>query len=208
MFDTGQCESSKCSGKKLARLGLVSEISVKARFRGVVLTPASSTYISPSDRPVVEDHGICVVDCSWNRVDERETTAILKRTANHWARILPFLVAANTINYGRPFKLNDAEAFAAGLFITGFKEDAYKVLDSFNWGPSFFDLNEEYLNAYSNCSDSDEVKHVHEAFISSIAKHHEEKEARKQEDKGSYLDASLLPPGSSDEYDYDSDASC
>ena len=45
------------------------------------------------------------------------------------------------MNYGKPLKLTCAEAIAATLYITGFKEEARQVLDKFKWGESFIKLN-------------------------------------------------------------------
>ena len=67
---------------------------------------------------------------------------------------LPFLVAANSINYGKPHKLSTAEALAAAAWILGEQKTAENLMDSFKWGPHFLDLNRERLNAYSKATES------------------------------------------------------
>ncbi|KAL3085115.1 hypothetical protein niasHS_010184 [Heterodera schachtii] len=157
MFDFGQCDPKRCSGRKLCRVGLVSVQRLGHRFPGLLLTPAASVTISPVDQPLIMAKGLAVVDCSWNRVD---TTPMHKAKASE-LRLLPFLLAANPVNYAMPFKLSCVEAFAAALFIVGLEEAAKCVLAPFKWGPNFLALNAE-------CSSGDEIIRCQRNFMEKI----------------------------------------
>ncbi|OAG31845.1 pre-rRNA-processing protein TSR3 [Nematocida displodere] len=152
-FDMKQCFGKMCSAEKLVKANTIKGMKPSRRFSGVVLTPKGERTISPKDRESMEKFGLAVVDCSWNRVDEIDFSSL----PNRRNRLLPYLVAANTVNYGRPCKLNCAEAFAAALFICGFKEEAREVLQSFSYGEEFLRINNYLLVKYSECLTPEEV---------------------------------------------------
>jgi pre-rRNA-processing protein TSR3 len=153
MWDFSQCDPKRCTGARLARRGIFKSMPLKQPFRGLVLSPNGSESVSPADANILEDHGLSVIDCSWARLAEIPFSQM--RSGHH--RLLPFLVAANTVNYGKPSKLSCAEAAAATLYICG-KVDAAKVLlKEFGWGIEFIKLNKELLELYRTSQDAAEV---------------------------------------------------
>ena len=98
-----------------------------------------------------------------------------------WAFLVPFLIAANPVNYGRPLKLSCAEAIAATLYISGYKEEARLVMGKFKWGESFIKINYELLEGYSACANSAEVVQVQNDYIAKCEKEQEDRKETDQE---------------------------
>jgi len=161
MWDFDQCDPNRCTGRKLARLGYIREMKLGAPFRGLTLSPQADKVVSKEDRAIVDTLGISVIDCSWARLAEIPF-AKMSRGA---PRLLPYLVAANSVNYGRPFKLTCAEAVAATLYIVGHVEGAKALMAEFSWGPEFLRLNAEVLVRYEQCETSEEVKEAQEEYL-------------------------------------------
>lgn len=131
-------------------------------------SPKGTKPVSPSDRDIVLASGLAVVECSWARLEEVPWTKIKspnerlreflslcltqptystarKLTFTSSSATVPFLIATNPVNYGKPWRLvsiaapcrpqsgetdhslhsqNCVEALAAAFYITGFEKEA------------------------------------------------------------------------------------
>jgi rRNA small subunit aminocarboxypropyltransferase len=164
-YQAAQCDPKKCTALKLSRFGIIRVVS-QTKFlpkRAVVLNPFSEIAYSPADKERVQDYGLVALDCSWEHAEK-----VLTKHVRGTSRCLPFLIAGNPVNYGKPTKLSTAEAFAGALYIAGFREEASRVLSIFKWGHTFFDLNLKMLESYSEARNSTEVVAAQKSFIEAL----------------------------------------
>ena len=162
VYHAKQCDPKKCSTLKLKRHNLVRVVHRSRDIpRGaIILDPFTQKAFSPADLEQMKKRGLSALDCSW--VHAKEVFEI----QSYWIpRCLPYLVAANPVNYGKPTKLSTVEALAAALYITDYCEQALELLSKFKWGPQFIALNEELLEGYAKASDSAGVVEVQRDYI-------------------------------------------
>jgi pre-rRNA-processing protein TSR3 len=153
----GDDDPAKCTARKLARFDLVElHRSDRATPYGVVLNPHAERALSPAD---ADAKRLVALDCSWESAGE----ARFSLPGEH--RALPYLVAANPVNFGRPMRLTTVEALAAALAIFGRRERAAALLSKFTWGHTFLELNDEPLRRYAACDDSSEVVAVQREYL-------------------------------------------
>jgi pre-rRNA-processing protein TSR3 len=90
---------------------------------------------------------------------------------------VPYLVAANSVNYGKPWRLNCVEALAAAFFICGHEDWAHQVLTHFSYGEPFLEINGQLLKRYAACANEDEVKKAEEIWLEKIEREYSESRA-------------------------------
>ena len=161
-YHKGECDPKKCSSLKLSRFSMLRvEKSIIPRMGGMImLDPYATFFISKADNRRLLSRGLLVLDCSWAKA-QRAFGRLRGRTK---PRRLPFLVPANPVNYGKPEKLSSVEALAGALAITGFKDEGLALLEKFKWGPTFYVINEERLEAYASADDHEEMAELDRGF--------------------------------------------
>ena len=133
--------------------------------RGIILEPLCGKVFGPEDHDLLlKKRGALVgLDCSWAHI-EPSVERVMKSTRLQ-PRMLPLLLAANPVNWGKPGRLTTAEALATVLHLVGRTEQAREVLGAFRWGERFFELNREPLDAYAAATTSDELVNLQFEFF-------------------------------------------
>ena len=160
IYHMRECDPKKCTAQKMGRFGLAKLVYHPNRLPSgsILLYPFAIKLLSPQDKLIATCRGISATDCSWNKITKFPSPERFQ------ARKLPFLLAANPINYAIPNKLSTLEAIAATLYIVGFKDQAHLFLSKVKWGNTFLSLNAEPLSLYSAASTLEEVANITEEY--------------------------------------------
>ncbi len=160
ILDYRECDQKKCTARKLLDEKMAERLLHETDLgeAGIFLTPLTDKAFSPEDRSICEEGGLRAVDCTWTNAEE-------KLPVYENSRALPYLVAANPVNYGKPMQLNTVEAFSAALYILGEEDQAREILSKFNWGEQFLKLNKDPLDEYQKAENSKEVVEAQSRYI-------------------------------------------
>ena len=149
IIDLKQDDPKKCTARRMERFGFATVTEIGRYNGGIVLSPYTERIISISDREEILNKGLWAVDGSWKNGEK-----IFKNIYGKFRR-LPYLIAGNNINFGKPYMLSTAEAVSASLYIIGYRELAWDIMRLFSWGHTFLEMNREPLEEYYVKSEED-----------------------------------------------------
>ena len=147
-----QDDPKKCTAAKLVRFGLIKKIT-KTSSNTLLLHPFAKKILLSSDKNKIRS--ITGIDCSWNFADN-----VFEKNFSGLSRKLPPLLAGNPVNYSKLNKLTTAEAISSAAFLLGYELLAHQLMEKFNWGHTFFELNENLLKDYQNASSEEEISTI------------------------------------------------
>ncbi|MDH7556592.1 MAG: DUF367 family protein [Candidatus Methanosuratincola sp.] len=162
IYHKRECDVKKCTALKLGKFRL-AEIVYNVRElprTSLLLYPFCENVLSPIDKEIASRGALAAIDCSWNQF---QTERIPHSLA---LRKLPFLLAANPVNYSVPYRLSTLEALAAALYILGFTEHSSLLLSKVKWGATFFTLNAEPLSLYSKANSQEDIRRIEKEYLS------------------------------------------
>lgn len=163
VYHTNEDDPKKCTARKLHRFGYAVLERNRRRLpsHAVLLHPFAEKSLSREDQLDATQYGVVALDCSWKTAEEMfqalQTTMV--------PRALPFLLAANPVNYGKPYQLSTLEAFSAALYILGEVSQAEEILRIYTWGHRFLELNKEPLEEYRHAATSAEIIQIMKKYI-------------------------------------------
>jgi pre-rRNA-processing protein TSR3 len=166
VYEFRQDDPKKCTSARLRKFQLVRRLPSMKRIppSAIVLNPTSSQTLSHEDRELARRGGLVALDCSWNLSE-----GVFDRNIPGNNRRLPILLAGNPTNYGIAGRLSTAEALAASLILTGFRQPAGAILSLFRWGETFLSLNQEPLEKYF-AAKSSELSSLEAEFFGAAAR--------------------------------------
>jgi len=147
-----QDDPKKCTAAKLIKFGLAKKIT-KSQSKTALLHPFAEKTLFNHEKSFF--NSITGIDCSWALAEQ-----VFQKNFIGLSRKLPPLLAGNPVNYSKINKLTTVEAIAGAVYILGEKELSQKLLEKFNWGHTFLELNENLLNDYQKANSDEQVKEI------------------------------------------------
>ena len=147
-----QDDPKKCTAAKLIKFGLARKIT-KSQSKTVLLHPYAEKILLNNEKSLFTS--ITGIDCSWALAEE-----VFQKDFVGVSRKLPPLLAGNPVNYAKINKLTTVEAIAGAAFILGDEKLSQNLLEKFNWGHTFLELNENLLHDYQKVTSENQVNKI------------------------------------------------
>jgi pre-rRNA-processing protein TSR3 len=136
----------------LIKFGLAKKIT-KPPSKTILLHPYAEKTLFNHEKS--KFNSITGIDCSWALAEQ-----VFQKNFVGISRKLPPLLAGNPVNYSKINKLTTVEAIAGAVFILGDEKTSQNLLEKFNWGHTFLELNENLLHDYQKATSENQVTEI------------------------------------------------